>query len=944
MNNIIEETIKNHISEKNAVFVFPTQISADLWADRTCLVTEYSAVPMEKFIPWDVFKGNAVRSENQNKDPIPAIMRLVFGEKIVAENAENPFLKNLIIPEYAKTAASFASWISSLLPQLGLWKEYSDKNGGISDDEDEDLNLIYKKYSDFMEKHNLFDPAWEKPPFKNNGNHYYLFFPEILEDWEEYKTILESSKTFITIIKVEDRKIESPVNIFNNSRIEIKNVASYVSNLKRQKNVKWDEIAVSVPNMDVYAPYIEKEFDLMEIPYVSKYSKPLGQSGAGNLFSQIKNCIEQDFSFDSIKNLLLDNELPWKENSLKEQLIKFGQENHCVCNFDFKNVKIDVWEKSFKQQSTEELLETYYKKLKKSLTKFKKTVNFNQIRQSYFEFINEFFDMENCSEKSDKILGRCISELGGMIDLENRFDECVVSEPFSFFVNYLSSKPYLEQLEQGGVAILPFKTVATAPFKIHILFDSSQKSLSVIYRKFSFLNDEKRLRLLKNEEINVSEKFIQLYENNSLEFLAYFTCGIKTFDGYSQACSYLVEKDLTKETNENILFPNNPYNSEKKWFIGDSSKDEFPSKIMKFEQKSFENWMKIQNVDEKNSKKAEEFVLNFGKNENLNKVYVSTSQLSIFYDCPRKWFFQNKLQLSETDNAAELINSYAIGEFYHKILELYLKNLKETNQIIEYSENGYLNEYQKKLIQECINDAVSENNPATKYNSYLAKEILNTSKVAVEELIENCLIEFYRIFNNCRVYDVEGKLFEENEKFNLVGRYDCLLKDCENQQFYLIDFKTSENAIPKKIYAEENEEENSEKNQENPLVEEENRVPLEEQDLPNFQMPTYIHLLQNQKSPIKVENAAFFSIKDFSCKAVIGKNMQERIGKKTKKQTKNFDEFQETIKKTLECIDNFVLRVNEGDFAVNSKVQNYKKCAACSFKSICRKTFNVGKK
>ena len=96
--NIIEETLKKYISSDNAVFVFPTLIAADLWADRSIFVTDVSAVPTEKFIAWDRFKGEAVRGENQDKISVPAVMRTIFAKSLIEENSRNPFLKSIIPP------------------------------------------------------------------------------------------------------------------------------------------------------------------------------------------------------------------------------------------------------------------------------------------------------------------------------------------------------------------------------------------------------------------------------------------------------------------------------------------------------------------------------------------------------------------------------------------------------------------------------------------------------------------------------------------------------------------------------------------------------------------------------------------------------------------------------------------------------------------------------
>ena len=124
MENKIEQVIRENISNQKVHFVFPTQMAAELWADRAVFVTECPAVAMERFVAWDDFKGNSVRSRHQEKRSVPSVMRKIFARQLIRENSRAPFLKNLIVPQYAENAQGFASWISSILPSLELWKKY----------------------------------------------------------------------------------------------------------------------------------------------------------------------------------------------------------------------------------------------------------------------------------------------------------------------------------------------------------------------------------------------------------------------------------------------------------------------------------------------------------------------------------------------------------------------------------------------------------------------------------------------------------------------------------------------------------------------------------------------------------------------------------------------------------------------------------------------------
>ena len=61
---------------------------------------------------------------------------------------------------------------------------------------------------------------------------------------------------------------------------------------------------------------------------------------------------------------------------------------------------------------------------------------------------------------------------------------------------------------------------------------------------------------------------------NSYNHPVYFTAANKTFDAYSQTCSYLNEIDLRKETDDFKLFGSNSYKIEENWFLNPDS--EFP--------------------------------------------------------------------------------------------------------------------------------------------------------------------------------------------------------------------------------------------------------------------------------------------------------------------------------------------------------------------------------
>jgi hypothetical protein len=77
----------------------------------------------------------------------------------------------------------------------------------------------------------------------------------------------------------------------------------------------------NVPDLETYRPYLEREFERYCIPYVIRGGQSLTTNSAGTVFSQINQCYNSDFSYDSVRQLLLNELIPWKEN------IKITKEN-----------------------------------------------------------------------------------------------------------------------------------------------------------------------------------------------------------------------------------------------------------------------------------------------------------------------------------------------------------------------------------------------------------------------------------------------------------------------------------------------------------------------------------------------------------------------------------------------------------------------------------------
>lgn len=926
MPNVIERTINARIKEQNTIFVFPTQTAADLWADRATLTSDVSAVAMERFIAWDRFKGAAVRGKQQRKKSIPAALRSMFASLVIEENAREPFFEFLISREYASSARSFSKWIASLLPSLEQWKTLFDKSRRDADSEDKDLLALRERYIKFLDERGLFEPAWEKPPLDTKGSKYVLFFPEILEDYSEYCDILSSSED-ITLVSFDEEDAKHPDALFySNSRTELREAALYIRELREKNGINYENIAVSVFDIETYAPYIEREFSIYQIPYILRNGAPLSSTGAGNLFSLIKNCVAEDFSFASVKALLLNNHLPWKAFEINRRLIDFGKENNCLCSYEYEGEKVDVWIESLRANPREHRLEEFYVPLKTYATRLAQSKSFSDINRHYFDFREKFFNMDECSESANTVISRCIAELGELIDIERDFPDCAPKDPFGFFVDYLGEKMYLAQSSDRGVHVLPYKLAAVAPYSCQIVIDSTQKSLAVIYKKLGFLRDDKRAALGLSDDPNVSDIFIKLYAMNSIREAARFTAAEKTFTGYGLCHGFLEEQDA-RDNNSDKFNKYDTYTNENKWMRDEKS--QFPSALTSAAQKGFMFWSSNQmNLNENPEeicpnkhildKNSEGIYSNKYISNNIwenisrdsrGRLKISYSALNKFYLCPRSYLFERILKISPQNNEAELMDPFAMGNLYHAILQKYCEALKISARALSLDKNGALtceneNDY-GCILKKSVEDAIKESR-----GSQLSKQLLCAARDAIQEKMEQVVIHFTKTFDGCVVKETEKEYSfypddSDGKNYFYNGRIDCLLADREGSMI-LVDFKASKRAVhSEKFYV------------------------TDEVKTPDFQMPMYSFLLD--KNNVHLDSCAFYDLGEYKPYYVFGDNADE-----------NADVIS-TMKAFHDCVEKFSERIEARDFSVDSEIQTFDVCNECVYRAVCRRVFTVSK-
>lgn len=897
--NIVIDTIKKEISRQNCRFVFPSQTAAETWARKIGGFIGLRSLAGDRFLAWDRFKEAVIETEAPDKKPVSLPVRRLFVEDLIARNGGAPFFRALIPPQYAGDGRIFAESLVKTLPALAYYRERKAlvRATYTPGEEDEDLERLAAEYRVFLESRGLFEPSWEKASLRDRGVEYVVFFPEAIEDFDEYRDLL--TPPLARLILTGELGGEKPRLLFYPSaREELRGAMLRLRDFHDREGIPWEEMALSVPALPDTEPYLLRELELYHIPFSRRAGKMLGEYGPGRLFSLAGGAAVNSFSFTSLKALVLSDHIPWREREKNKALIRFGIRNNCVSSYAEGAGRRDIWREAFRE-SGERGLESYYRNLSGLCSSMVRAGTFREIRKFYFVLRNSLLAAEGLSEEENRVLARCIEELALLIHYEEEYPGLRIPSRFDFFVSHLLKTRYVPDNRKPGVNIFPYRVAAGSPFTCHLVLNGSQNSATVLYRPLDFLRQDKR-EALNLPEKDASGDFFALY---SLPAGRGFTprTGISAaeqgFSGWAIPHSFFAGEG----TQPAPRTPADPYTGERRWWGGEG---EFPGGIFPLQREGFLKWGSILGERKRFSIQtgpvpsgaAAEMLRERMFREDILTV-TPTEDLNPFFACSLFWLYKRIFRLREYSLEAPLLDDASLGLLYHRILERLFSRIG-TFDAARFGE--YL-EWTEEITGEEVG-----NNPD--FKGPLAVPLLRSQAKGITKKIGALLKTEGRFFNRCGVADLEARLESRRGKILFKGIIDRVSVTPEGD-FFIVDYKTSK--VPTFNQCAET-----------------GRSPPED-----FQMPMYIRLYE-EKRQTPIEGAFFFSINQHDVTVAVG----ELPGKKNRRTR---EEYQKTMDALETCIGVFRGALENLDFSL--KKIPYSRCGGCVYNTLCRSLYSLNR-
>ncbi len=542
----IEEILKPALRDRSVRFVFPSEICAEAWLAGS-LRMGVGAIETDRFLGWDRLKEEAARVDGR-----PASddhLRSIFAANLLAENAAESFLSVLIPPAFAQNWPAFAGHIASRLPALARLPDAMRDTRRAAmmrgDPAAADWLAIRERYVAFLDRTGCFESAYEPRTLRSLAGSTVIFFPELIEDFEEYRAALEGAPGVRLVglpagqLALQDGasrgntrgavRLSRP----DTALAELRQVLAEVGVLL-DSGVEAERIAITVAGLDRYRPYLEREATLVSLPLALRSGKSLAATGGGRLLTALRELYSSGFSYDSLRNLTMSPAWPWKEPEVFRNIMAEGLRLHAVASWPEGGRTIDAWERSLGGS----LLSTY-RRLKSRTSAIATAKDFSSLLKAYNAFKAEFLspDRELWNRDTDLSLARCVVELQGLVRAQSMAG-LEVSGAFGLFMRSLDATPYVST-GSGGVPVYAWRVAAGICPERHFILNASQDALALPSSGFDYLGPALRKELGgPHGNADAAPAFIRAYalSGDSVSF----SCPRTGFGGDVAAHGFLV--------------------------------------------------------------------------------------------------------------------------------------------------------------------------------------------------------------------------------------------------------------------------------------------------------------------------------------------------------------------------------------------------------------------
>lgn len=904
LGSAIAKKISGHVKDRNTFFVFPTQVSADSWAEASLGLPGIGAIETDRFLGWDTFIDRITQKNiPQAKKKADSRSRLLWALLILEEQSKAPFLRGLIKPGMS-SALSTASIFAKQAPTLrDLSYELRRLPPGhlIDENETADFAALSEKYSRFLEENGVYEPS-HLSPAREEKNHYILFEPALMPGYEKRAEIL---KRFLSVENFSESASEIALFKFATFREELQAVLANCASLL-DEGLPPADIAISIP---ASTPEIRAHIRLLAkqyaLPMDFREGQPLAAYPFGKLLLSLSRAASEGFSLRTLRKLFDRGAFIWKSESVALDLIRFASRyNIPEFSIDGRYMS-ELWKKTLSLcQDPGGQVISLYSSLNKTARSMTSARSFNALRRAIHDFMDNFLEKPPSNSEADRTLQRVLEELDALDQWHSHIgNPNLAACPLDTLLLALDATRYKIDESVNAISVFPYHIGMLIAAPVHFVMDVSQDSLEPALGYFSRVPKEMRGQLI---ETDASEALLSSF--NAVN--AVYCHAEKGLSGYSVPHPYFLRKGARQVKIGQDRIPELSDAAESRAWR-DSAAGELPARLPADRKNAAMGYFSAIRTGgqrapspAKGGRKLDSARLLKLPSCNAAPLFkISPAKLKNLMQCPFKWFLTC---VPDVDKGPSAVANVTEGSLTHALIRSLLQDIALRDGGFSAARKDEYEEWIESAFRQALRQIMRQNGPAV-------EPAMEAALPKIRDRIAR-ILDFETGFkaDGWEIGDFEIPLARKFEELglSLEGRADRISGKQESHDqatprrevCAIIDYK--KNSTPKK------------------------REFLVNQngELGDFQIASYAAILEGEGKP--VELALYWSIEESKAVVVFGPGG----GRPSRGE---FDPEREALSMALRKASGII---RDGSFL--SITPSSAGCAACPMRPICRAHFS----
>lgn len=502
------QTIFRHLDDPSVTLVFPTENTARHWLSS--YVRKHGrTVLAERALAFDTFRS--MFAPRHDDRPSDKYRRLAFVTSFLdSRKTGMDYLYRDSLYEYR---LRFVPFLTRILPSLSEMKGTVVENREIR----RDLEILRSAYAAYLSRCGLYEPGWEPHSIGYAEGKLHGKYILVGYDSDIQMQMLMKELGSLPQIGYLNKECSETVKYkkFLTEEAEFRALFLELQKLRKQA-VPVEDIIVSTPQMEALRPRLERLGIEYGIPLSFMKSLMLRETVPGRYLFAVRRLLNEDLSFRSMENLLLNCALPFTDMEANRFLIRFMTENNIMggsTGFS-DDVLFTALGREASGKSSEDIAVrafNLYRNMKSALVAVKRASDGDELIKDIHGLTELLFgpsEFSSSSPKDKDVYSFMFAELAG-INTALKESGMVMRDMFSVFMGEVEQLSYVEQEKRDGIRIYSYGQDHLIDVPWHFVIGLNETGSVVRKDALAFLEDHEVGGI--RESYDVTDRLLEYY-------------------------------------------------------------------------------------------------------------------------------------------------------------------------------------------------------------------------------------------------------------------------------------------------------------------------------------------------------------------------------------------------------------------------------------------------